>query len=199
MRISGKNINETLSKFYQGNSTLEEERFLREYFANQNIPEEFRVERELFLAYENNFSDDMGIDFDSELTSAIARADATKVIDIKKRNRYLIVYAAAASIAILLSLGLFFNQMKGDYVFSDTFDDPYLAMQETQRVLSLFGSKMQIAKSELENLEKLNTPIRAMESLTDMTQKLEYLYWIEFLSNPIQYKDSNGIIYEVDN
>jgi hypothetical protein len=199
MRISGKNINETLSKFYQGNSTLEEERFLREYFANQNIPEEFRVERELFLAYENNFSDDMGIDFDSELTSAIARADATKVIDIKKRNRYLIVYAAAASIAILLSLGLFFNQMKGDYVFSDTFDDPYIAMQETQRVLSLFGSKMQIAKSELENLEKLNTPIRAMESLTDMTQKLEYLYWIEFLSNPIQYKDSNGIIYEVDN
>jgi hypothetical protein len=198
MKTSEKNIKEVLFKFYQGSSTLEEEEFLREYFANQNISEEYSVEREFFSAYEKDSSDDLGIDFDLELTRAISRVENEKV-DFKIRFRPVIAYIAAASIAIIFSLGLFLSQMRGDYVFSDTFDDPYLAMQETQRVLGLFSSKIQLAKSELDNLDKIITPIQAMESLNEMNKKLEYLYWIDFLNSPLQFNHTDGIINETEN
>jgi hypothetical protein len=187
-----------LVKYYQGETSLEEENILKKYFASELVSEEFSVDKELFVALDSNSEDIFVVNTELELTVAIGKA---KEINSGRAKvlRPLITWTAAASVVILVGLGLFLGQKSEDYVFSDTFDDPYLAMQETQRVLALLGSKMQIAKAGIEPLEKLNEVTRIIEPITKISKRLEYLNWFDIIDNSNEFSIANNKVYEDEN
>ena len=45
-------VRKILERFYQGETTLEEERWLQDYFSSATVPEELMADKELFMAFE---------------------------------------------------------------------------------------------------------------------------------------------------
>lgn len=67
-------------------------------------------------------------------------------------------------------------------------------MQETQRVLALFATKINIAQAELEPLEKINMTQMFVEPIRMMRNKLEYLEMIETINKPMEMPILRDII-----
>lgn len=85
-------IPDLLSRYWEGETTLEEERRLKDFFANEPVPEHYRQEAELFRALRSEQSVQM---------------PAGREMRIAPRPGYrLSWWAAAASVALLLSAGI---------------------------------------------------------------------------------------------
>lgn len=82
-------IQELLDRYWEGETTLEEERRLRAFFAAGPVPEQYRQEAALFLALRAERS--------------VELPDRKGILPQRKINRYW--WAAAASIVLLLSAG----------------------------------------------------------------------------------------------
>lgn len=102
-----KYIEQLLDRYWNGETSLEEERILRAFFSQENIPEELRQYKPLF-AYEQAepAEDVLGDDFDSRMLSMIDEQETpvkARVVTMNTRLRPL--FKAAAIVAIFLTLG----------------------------------------------------------------------------------------------
>lgn len=107
-----KYIEQLLDKYFECQTTLEEEQILRAFFAQENVPAHLLQYRELFVsqAFGKN-AESLGTDFDERILSIIGAEDKEKEVkhvvarkvSLNKRLRPL--YKAAACVAIVLAIG----------------------------------------------------------------------------------------------
>ena len=101
-----KYINQLLERYWECQTTLEEEAILRSFFSQDDIPASLLQYRNLFV-YEamEPKHDKLGDDFDAKVLAMIGeeKPAETKVISLKQRLMPL--FRAAAIVAILLTLG----------------------------------------------------------------------------------------------
>lgn len=100
-----KYINQLLERYWQCETTLEEEQILRSFFSQTDVPEDLRKYRTLFL-YEQTQPKTchLGEDFDERMMSLIAEPTKVKARRITMRERLAPLYKAAAVVAIVLTL-----------------------------------------------------------------------------------------------
>lgn len=100
-----KYINQLLERYWQCETTLEEEQILRSFFSQLNVPRELERYRSLFV-YEQTEpkADRLGDDFDERLMSAIGQPDKVQARRITMKQRLTPLYKAAAAVAIVLTL-----------------------------------------------------------------------------------------------
>jgi hypothetical protein len=194
-------IKNLLDKYYNGNTSIDEEDLLRNYLSQDNVPDEFKTDKELFSNLFIIQSDLSELNFEEDIIKAIEFANKTKSEEDKGSKIYKLfaVWAAAASVIIIIGLGFLFTSKQNEILLTDTFDDPYLAMQETKRVLSLFASKLNMAQDELEPLNRLNVPYQAMKPLGEISKNLEYLDKIESIDEPKNIPIIKEILYDDNN
>jgi hypothetical protein len=174
-----------LDRLYQGVSTIEEEDFLRDYFSsNKDIPSHLLPDKEVFYAIGYHSGIKPSFDLEKEILSAISQSK----FDQKKRKvkiiRLVSTWAAAASAVIVLGLGIFLTQNSKEILFADTYSDPYVAMQETQRVLALVGSKINLAQAEMQPLTRLSFPSEVFNPINEITKNLRHIEKINALNKP---------------
>lgn len=107
-----KYIEQLLDKYFECQTTLEEEQILRAFFAQENVPAHLLQYRELFVsqAFGKN-AESLGTDFDERILSIIGAEDkeeevkhvVARKVSLNKRLRPL--YKAAACVAIVLAIG----------------------------------------------------------------------------------------------
>lgn len=102
-----KYIEQLLDRYWNGETSLEEERILRAFFSQEDIPAGLRQYKPLF-AYEQSepAEDVLGDDFDSRMLSVINEQETpvkARVVTMNIRLRPL--FKAAAIVAIFLTLG----------------------------------------------------------------------------------------------
>lgn len=107
-----KYIEQLLDKYFECQTTLEEEQILRAFFAQENVPAHLLQYRELFVsqAFGKN-AESLGTDFDERILSIIGAEDKEKEVkhvvarkvSLNKRLRPL--YKAAACVAVVLAIG----------------------------------------------------------------------------------------------
>ena len=121
-------IEELLEKYFDGNSNEEEEQMLRTYFSQENIAEDLIQYRALF----SYFADAKQIKNERELM--------LKSAENPKRNKGLIL-SIAASLFVALGIGIFMftNYKPTNDADLGTFDDPKIALEETQKALSMLS------------------------------------------------------------
>jgi hypothetical protein len=165
MKTETTKINEWLRLFYEGGTSPEQEQELRRYFATtENIPDELQTDKEVFLklSFLSDVEDSsigMPQGFDERLEILLdglagkGKRPAT-VFRLWKQ-----AVGIAASIAILLSAGIFFRQNK-HHALTDTCSTPEIAYVETQRALLLVSERLNKGFSRLEkadqNISKVN-------------------------------------------
>jgi hypothetical protein len=100
-----KYIEQLLERYWQCETTLQEEAILRTFFSQPDsleIPENLRKFRELFVC-ELQKEEPLGDDFDMRILEKIGEAPKARIVTLKERLMPL--FRAAAIVAIILTLG----------------------------------------------------------------------------------------------
>ena len=117
-------IKSLLSRFYEGQTTPDEERLLAAYFRREDVPEDLQEDKQLFLLLAQTSDREMPQDIAEEITAFVNNLGQTKIqplIPEDKQRKGVIFrlktppkmwYRVAATVAILLAIGggVFFHQ-----------------------------------------------------------------------------------------
>jgi hypothetical protein len=123
------NINEIkkmLDAFYRGETSNEEEARLQAYFSNNDIPEEMRGEKEVFCTFFEQDTLVMPEGVESRLSSLIDKLEKSETQKIavhnfnKKKKLWFEIGGIAASVCLLISIGLFVMNQGHERVSSAT-------------------------------------------------------------------------------
>ena len=143
MNENNKNdIRHILDLYYEGKSSADDEALLREYFAGDEVDDEFA-------------SIEVPSDLEQRLNAAVdSWADSEKQKVESKRQFRLVKFiptiGIAASIAILFVIGSLVMNIGQTREPADTFTNPEDAYAETQRVLALFAGTLDKGTEGLE-------------------------------------------------
>ena len=125
-----KYINQLLERYWNAETTLEEEEILRAFFSQVDIPAELERYRHLFV-YEQTEpkTDVLGEDFDERMLAMIDEpATKVKARTITMTQRLMPLFKAAAIVAIILTLG---NAMQVPFSQQNGYSGP-MATTETE-------------------------------------------------------------------
>ncbi len=105
-----KYIEQLMERYWNAETSLEEESILRTFFSQENIPAEMEQWKPLFTAEAE--APTLGDDFDARMLSMIQDEEAAKETDevvnaqeISLTQRLMPLFKAAAVVAIILTLG----------------------------------------------------------------------------------------------
>lgn len=116
-----KYIEQLLERYWECETTLEEERLLRDFFMQKQLPAHLERYRSLFDYESAEQSNQLGDDFDKKMLGLI---DETEVKAVRNSIIYRLqpFYRAAAVVAIIFTLG-----MAAQHSFSTDSDSPEAA------------------------------------------------------------------------
>ncbi|MCG2610467.1 hypothetical protein LZZ90_02975 [Flavobacterium sp. SM15] len=134
------NIEILLEKYFSGETSIAEEKQLKDYFSSPDVAphlEQYRVVFGYFTqAKEEQF---------------------TKTIPLQPRKRtYVAWISVAASVAILAGTYFIMNKEQQTPKDLGTFDSPELAFQETQKALQLVSLNVNKGVESIEYIEEYN-------------------------------------------
>jgi hypothetical protein len=171
-----KQIEELLEKYYNGETSIDEERKLHWYFQTHDIPMHLKPDAELFRSNYKRSTEEAA----PELTEKLA-----KLLDGQdKKSRFIIpvkslrwISGIAASIVILFSLWLGFGRdiLHNRIKFADTFDDPKIAYQESTKALLLVSEKLNAGTKDLQQLKKYNQSFSKLEPILSFGPSIQNL------------------------
>ena len=101
-----KYIEQLLERYWNAETTLEEESILRTFFSQKDIPAEMEPLRALFT--DEACGQTLGDDFDVRMLEMINESEAPKTVkarEVKLSERLIPLFKAAAIVAIILTLG----------------------------------------------------------------------------------------------
>jgi len=155
-------IAELLQAFFNGESTIEEERTLETYFKSGNVAEELME----YAAYFNGISELTNVTDDGNIEEEVMDFILENENHEKTRYRWLwqTVTGIAASVIIILGGFLFYQQQQKP--FNDTFDDPKEAYAYAQQTLQFVGGKYNKGIAGLSNFEKLQKATKPIKKAT---------------------------------
>ena len=147
-------IKSLLARFYEGQTTPEEERQLADFFRREDVPEDLQEDKQLFQLLAQTSNQEMPQDIAEEITAFVNNLGQTKIqplIPEDKQRKGVIFrlktppkmwYRVAATVAILFAIGggVFFHQQT--YTtdpFRDTCSTPEEAAAQIQRANSMIA------------------------------------------------------------
>ena len=145
-------IKSLLSRFYEGQTTPDEERLLADFFHREDVPEELQEDKQLFFMLTQISDQEMPTDIAEEITAFVNNLGQTEkkpVLSEEKQRKGIIYslktppkmwYRVAATVAILLAIGggVISHQKQTD-PFRDTCATPEEAAIQIQRANSMIA------------------------------------------------------------
>lgn len=169
-------IKSLLARFYEGQTTPEEERLLADFFRREDVPEELQEDKQLFLMLAQISDQEMPTDIAEEITSFVNNLGQTKIqplIPEDKQRKGMIFrlktppkmwYRVAAMVAILFAIGgMFVHQQRtiATDPFRDTCSTPEEAAREIlyandiiNRSLAPFRQSANMATEQVNEMNK---------------------------------------------
>lgn len=161
-----EDINSLLTKFYEGETSPEEETRLFDFFRQENLPAEWEKDRELFIslsAFEPEIPNELE-DRMSEFIDSLEKSEnqAKKVGRKIEMRRY--VVGIAASVLLIIGVGLWNQSRKSsdENFLADTYETPEQAQEATMEALQLFSQHfskgvepLKKADEKLESAQKI--------------------------------------------
>jgi hypothetical protein len=149
-------IKTLLDKYWNCETTLDEEAELRTYFSSNEVPETLRPFASLFQYFKSENDIRLSESFDKKILNQI------KAGEKPPKQRYLNVYYKVAAAVILILFFVTIHQRfitvreKAATMVQDTFDDPEKALEETKKVLLLVSEKWNKGKNNFTKLSEFN-------------------------------------------
>ena len=98
-----KYIEQLMERYWNAETSLEEESILRTFFSQKDIPAEMEHLRPLFI--DEAVGETLDDDFDARIMQAIGSEQVVKAREVSLTQRLMPLFKAAAVVAIFLTLG----------------------------------------------------------------------------------------------
>jgi hypothetical protein len=162
--MDSKQIEQLLEKYWNTETSLEEEQQLRDFFTGANIPGQFKETAELFRYFDHQKKVQLTEpSFDSNVTRKInATRPAAKTVTM-----YYNYARIAAGVAVVIAATYFvWQEVRKSYPaeVTDTYSDPKLAFEETKRALMMLSKGFGKARHETEKIRIFNEAEQKIQS-----------------------------------
>ncbi len=151
--MDSKKLEELLQKYWDCETSLEEEQQLRQYFRNEKVPEQGKEAASLFHYFEQQKQQLVNEYFDKALLGQLKKPKG-KVTNLVQTSLRI-----AAGIAVLVAAVFFVRQeiRKNDTLaMEDTYDDPQKALEETKKALMMISKGFGRAEMQAKKINLLN-------------------------------------------
>lgn len=155
MRMDFNNMEELLKKYWNCETTLEEEKQLREFFGGNNIPDQWKDTAALFQYFEETKKKSLN---DLAFEGQVMR----KVNGPKQGMLVKLVYNAmriAAGLAVVIAATWFIRKEVREtapQAVVDTYDDPKMAFEETKKALLMISKSFGTAEEQTRKIKMFN-------------------------------------------
>lgn len=154
--MDSSKLEQLLSKYWSGETTLEEEQQLREHFQHGEFPEELRETAAMFQYFENAKRKTLNdITFDRTIIKKVS--DTRK--PAKVRNLVLNSMRIAAGVVVVMTATWFIRKeirQSTPQEMVDTYDDPKLAFEETKKALMMISKTFGTAEEQAKKINLFN-------------------------------------------
>lgn len=148
-------INDLLNRYWNCETSLEEEQQLRSYFSGNDIPESLKETAELFRYFEQSREQHLhDASFDHQVMNHVQSPKQGKVVKLLYNSMRI-----AAGVAVLITAGWFVrNEIRTTtpQEMVDTYDDPKLAFEETKKALLMISKSFGTAEAQAKKINLFN-------------------------------------------
>jgi len=176
--MNNNKIKILLQKYYNAETTWEEEKYLSEYFNNNEVPYHLKLEKEQFCYYKNK-TEERSTQFEKKILKAIEKEDARSVYRKKKKFLYQVISIAAS---IILIVSVYFIK-KRSYESEDTYKNPQLAYNETKKTLLLISKKLNEGTEDIKNISEFDKSVENLNKISTINTSVKKLSNISVFSN----------------
>lgn len=135
-------IERLLERYFEGETSIEEEKGLQQYFASENVAPHLEQYRSVFRYF-------------SKVAAVESKKEIHLAPKLQTRKSKKVWLSVAASVVVMVAAGtyLYFDKTvpKDDL---GTYDNPELAMKETQRALAMLSKHLNVGIESVIVLEK---------------------------------------------
>ena len=153
--MDSKNMEDLLKKYWDCETTLEEEKQLRDYFGGNDIPDQWKDTAALFRYFENTKKKSLNdLAFESQVIHKIHTPQKSKVVRLVYNTMRI-----AAGLAVVLAATWFIrNEVRETtpQAVVDTYDDPKLAFEETKKALLMISKSFGTAEEQTRKINMFN-------------------------------------------
>jgi len=174
-----KQIKALLEKYYNGETSIEEEKILKTYFEGNTISDEFIVDGDIFMYNLNETKiQDFLPDLSEEIWKGISKEQDKTKLQIAKRINYRLLRIAAGFIVLFASYFLLKNEILNHtqtIQYTDTYKTPEQAYQETKKTLLYVSQLLNSGTEYLEPINKIEESTKILNPLSSFNQGLKEL------------------------
>ncbi len=179
--MNSHRIENLLEKYFDGNTSLEDEKILKDFFQRESIPPHLVSLKDTFNYFsEEKTKDELDETFDQKILSKI---DHFEISHKRQSRRRFIYYASGIAASILIIVNIFTNIDSFSSKLKDTFDNPQLAYEETRKALLLVSGT-------------LNKGVKPVEKIATFDDGLEQMAKIKSLSTGMEEFEKVSKFYE---
>ncbi len=166
MKPTEEYIRQLLERYYQGDTNRDEERLLKEYFGQDDVPASLKAEQEMFryLAHNARQTPPLPEGLEERLARNIDRRAAEEQRHRQPRtlrHPHLWRWAAGIAASLLLASAIGIRLYTQHHALAkDTFDEPQLAYVEARRALHLFNAAFEKGERQMEEARKATQEIQ---------------------------------------
>lgn len=196
-----KRIELLLQRFYNGESTIDEEKELKDFFITNDVPRHLWAEQEMFTYFhtvsKNKIPDQ---ELESKIMNAVEGAEQEAVKRFAGRKKILYIVSSAAAVVAILIVSYF------AFIFSpsmqDTYNNPEIAYLQAKETLLYVSAKLNEgtenlqalsefdkATSQLSNISKISHGTRSIYNFSLFRSGIKELENLSKLNNPFEYDD----------
>jgi hypothetical protein len=154
--MDSKRIEQLLEKYWNAETSLEEENELHRYFQGTDVPDNLKETASLFRYFESEKSRSLEESFAAAVTKQIRRRQGGKIISMG--NWFQIARVAAGVAVVVAAVYLIGHEVRKSSPgeVTDTESDPKLAFEQTKKALLMISKNFHKAQTEASNINLLN-------------------------------------------
>ncbi len=171
-----------IQKYESGETTMEEEKVLHDFFRNSDVPTYLNNYKRLFSFYNTSKGETLNSEgFDDRIMQTIGETESGNS-PMGKSHRLYTIMSIAASIIILISVGIYFQTRTPQIYFEDTYDSPELAYAETKKILMLVSGNFNSGTVELQNISELEEGFKELKKISTLKSGMKNMEKLSVLN-----------------
>jgi len=162
--MNTKEIEDLLAGYFEGETTLEEEKQLRDFFRGEFVPPYLADYTEMFLAFDDAAKEEMpDPEFEQTFLRAIGEASVRPMYS--RKNRLLFITSLAAGVLLLVGFFFAYKQVNHTTIPKNTITNPNLAYAETQKALLLLAGNFSTGITQVQKFQAFDKGMRQVQNL----------------------------------
>lgn len=166
--MDSQKIKFLLDKYYQGKTSLEEERVLKEYFSQQNSSYNDTADKEI-LSHFNSDKTFLPANFMDEMDEIV---ECEWKYSSKRRFLKIVKWSSSIAAVLIIAVGVFVFNKVGSPAYTDTYQTEEEAYMETKKVLLFISNTMNNKTASLKYLSNVNDSFEKCAQLSKINETL---------------------------